>query len=135
MHISDLTAFVYGTLKPGGRYWPEFCAGKVAPPVATKVRGELHDMGLGFPGLVLKGSDWVHGYLLTFRERSDFLRLDELEGYAPNRPPEDNEYTRLRLPCFSPDDDPLGEAWAYEITPGMMARCCTRRIPDGNWPV
>ena len=29
MKFSDLTVFVYGTLKPGGHYWPEFCEGKV----------------------------------------------------------------------------------------------------------
>jgi len=127
--------FVYGTLKPGGRYWPEFCEGKVDEAVPAKVRGELYDMHLGYPGLRLTGDAWVLGYCLTFRNEADFLRLDWLEGYAPDRPEEANEYLRLKVPCYDPSGVLLGEVWAYEITKWMMQKHGATRIPDGIWPV
>lgn len=131
MHL----VFVYGTLKPGGHYWPEFCEGKVAAPRPAKVRGTLYDLHLGYPGLRLSGTDWVHGYLLTFWKDADFLRLDELEGYNPSRPDSENEYTRLRVACFSPDGEPIGEAWTYEINLHLLKECEGTHLPDGYWPI
>ncbi|MFP4157319.1 MAG: gamma-glutamylcyclotransferase [Opitutales bacterium] len=131
----DLTVFVYGTLKPGGHYWPRFCEGKVADPVPAKVRGELYDLHIGYPGLRLIGDSWVQGYCLTFRNEADFLQLDQLEGYAPDRPVEQNEYLRLKLPCADLSGAWLGEVWAYEITKWMLQKHNATRIPDGNWPV
>ena len=135
MQLTDLSVFVYGTLQPGGRYWPEFCANKVNKPVPAKVRGELYDLHLGYPGLRLQGDGWVQGYVLSFKTAEDFLRLDELEGYAPDRPYTENEYIRHKVAAYSNDDEPLGEVWAYEITDHIMARCRATRIPAGKWPV
>lgn len=135
MKLSDLPVFVYGTLKPGGRYWPEFCAGKVKEPIAAKLKGELYDLHLGYPGLRLQGEDWVHGYLLRFRKETDFLRVDALEGYDPNRSYSLNEYIRLKAPAYSTDDLLLGRVWTYEITEQVFMRCQTTRIADGNWKV
>ncbi len=129
------TVFVYGTLKPGGRYWPEFCEGKASDIRPAKVRGILYDLHVGYPGLRLGGATWTQGYCLTFRNETDLHRLDELEGYDPARPTDANEYIRLKVPCFTPHDDALGEAWTYEITPWMMVKHAATRIPDGNWPV
>ena len=134
MTTSDLTVFVYGTLQPGGRYWPEFCAGKVGEPVPAKIRGELYDLHVGYPGLRLQGEDWVQGYVLTFKTEKDFLRLDYLEGYHPDRSYSENEYIRLKIPAYSKDGEPLGAVWAYEITEPMLARCEDTRIPAGKWP-
>ncbi|MFO8027172.1 MAG: gamma-glutamylcyclotransferase family protein [Opitutales bacterium] len=53
MNLSELSVFVYGTLKPGGRYWPEFCEGKVGEPIPAKIRGALYDLHVGYPGLWL----------------------------------------------------------------------------------
>lgn len=132
----DFKVFVYGTLKPGGRYWPEFCAGKLAAePVAAKIRGELHDLHVGYPGLLLKGDKWVMGYVLELAEAADFLRLDFLEGYEPGRPEAENEYNRLRVACFSTAGKALGEVWAYEMTAATMARHQGTRIESGDWPV
>jgi gamma-glutamylcyclotransferase (GGCT)/AIG2-like uncharacterized protein YtfP len=135
MSLSDLTVFVYGTLKPGGHYWPEFCEGKVNEPVPAKIRGELYDLHVGYPGLILEGVDWVQGYLLTFRSEADFLRLDILEGYKPRRPYSENEYIRLKVPCFTPSGESIGKVWAYEMTTSTMDRYEATRIPDGNWPI
>ena len=101
----------------------------------AKVRGELHDLHIGYPGLRLIGDSWVQGYSLTFRKEADFLQLDWLEGYAPGRAEEANEYLRLKVPCYDLSGALLGEVWAYEITTWMMQKHDATRIPDGNWPV
>jgi len=132
----DRKVFVYGTLKPGGHYWPEFCEGKLAAaPQAAKIRGELYDLHVGYPGLLLQGDTWVRGYVLEMATEADFLRLDDLEGYAPGRPEAENEYNRLRVACFSPAGEPLGEVWAYEMTAATRARHGGTLMESGDWPV
>lgn len=135
MNTSKLSVFVYGTLKPGGRYWPEFCEGKVGEPVPAKIRGELYDLHVGYPGLKLRGDGWVRGFLLSFKTEADFLRLDYLEGFDPDRPYPENEYIRLKVECYTPDGEPFGEVWTYEMTDATMQRCKGTLIPDGHWPV
>lgn len=133
--LTDLSVFVYGTLKPGGHYWPEFCEGKVGEPVPAKIRGELYDLHVGYPGLILKGDLWVQGCILTFEAEADFLRLDYLEGYEPDRTYSENEYIRLKVSCFTPEGEAIGDIWTYEMTEATMERCKGTLIPDGNWPV
>ena len=101
----------------------------------AKIRGELYDLHVGYPGLALQGDGWVHGYLLNFKSEADFLRLDVLEGYDPDRTYSDNEYIRIKTPCFTTDGEPLGEAWTYEMTEATMKRHQGTLIPAGNWPV
>lgn len=130
-----LEVFVYGTLKPGGHYWPQFCEGKVARHRPAKIHGELYDLHVGYPGLRLRGQNWVHGYLLELKEPVHLDGLDYLEGYAPVRPESENEYKRVRVPCYDESGQPLGEVWAYEITSTAFAKHRPTRIEDGNWPV
>ena len=135
MDSSDLSVFVYGTLKPGGDYWPDFCEGKVEKPVPAKIKGELYDLHVGYPGLKLRGDNWAHGFILEFRRDLHFFRLDYLEGYEPGRDASKNEYTRIKVPCFTPDGDKLGEYWAYEVTDRTMEQLKGTLIPSGEWPV
>lgn len=136
MPLTDLTVFVYGTLQPGGRYWPEFCAGKlVDEPVPAKIRGALYALHLGYPGLRRQGKGWVQGYLLSFASKANFLRLDMLEGYDPLRAYSENEYIRLKVPAFSHQGEPLGEVWTYEITETILTRCRGTLLPAGKWPI
>ena len=135
MSTSGHTVFVYGTLKPGGHYWPQFCEGKVSSIVPAKIRGELYDLHLGYPGLKLRGHDWVQGMLLHFPSDADFARVDELEDFDPRRPMDENEYIRLNVPCFDPDGEPLGDYWTYEITDSVLESTSCTRISNGNWPV
>lgn len=130
-----LEVFVYGTLKPGGHYWPRFCEGKVARSQPAKIHGELYDLHVGYPGLRLRGQDWVHGYLLELKEPVHLDGLDYLEGYAPDRPESENEYNRFRVPCYDESGQLLGEVWAYEITSTAFAKHRTTRIEGGNWRV
>ncbi len=132
----DLCVFVYGTLKPGGHYWPEFCEGKLASePVAAKIRGALYDLHVGYPGLLLSGDSWVMGYVLEMATEADFLRLDYLEGYVPGRPEAENEYNRLRVPCFTPNGEAMGVVWAYEMTAATMTRHGGTLIASGDWAI
>ncbi|MGB0416294.1 MAG: gamma-glutamylcyclotransferase family protein [Coraliomargarita sp.] len=127
--------FVYGTLKPGGHYWPQFCEGKVSLVIPAKVKGILYDLHLGYPGLRLEGNAFVQGFILTFESQFDFDRVDDLEGYVPQRPESENEYNRLKTECFSPAGDSLGTVWTYEVTPAVLKQAGATRLIDGNWPV
>lgn len=127
--------FVYGTLKPGGHYWPQFCEGKVSVVEPAKIRGELYDLHVGYPGVFLRGSSWVQGYVLTFPKRADFEQLDVLEGYEPDRSAELNEYVRCRVECFSHEGKPLCEAWGYEMTEATFRQFSGTRIECGDWPI
>lgn len=131
----DLKVFVYGTLKPGGHYWPQFCEGKVARHTPAKIHGELYNLHVGYPGLRLQGKGWVFGYLLELKDPIHLNGLDYLEGYVPNRSESENEYNRIRVPCYDLEEQSLGEVWAYEITAGAFAKHQPSRIDDGNWPV
>ena len=136
MSFCDQSVFVYGTLKPGGHYWHQFCEGKVEAVVPAKIRGQLYDLQVGYPGVFLRGERWVQGYVLSFSKSADFEQLDVLEGFVAGRPIEQNEYLRVRVQCFSlEDDERLGEVWAYEMTASTFRRYTGRRIEDGNWPV
>lgn len=132
----DLKVFVYGTLKPGGHYWPEFCEGKLAAePIAAKIRGLLYDLHAGYPGLLLKGHKWVLGYILKFKTNQHLERLDYLEGYRSDRPDSQNEYNRLKVTCFGIGGEPLGKVWTYEMTKATAARHEGTLIGNGDWPV
>ena len=135
MENSTQKVFVYGTLKPGGHYWPQFCEGKVASAVPAKIRGKLYDLHVGYPGMFLGGDDWVQGTVLTFPKQADFAQLDVLEGFVQGRPNELNEYVRLRVDCFDEDGERLGEVWAYEMTEATFKHFTVTRIEDGNWPI
>ncbi|MGB0272816.1 MAG: gamma-glutamylcyclotransferase family protein [Opitutales bacterium] len=127
--------FVYGTLKPGGAYWQEYCAGRVVGQQAACVRGSLYDLRRGYPGLRRTGSGWVHGYRLTLADSAALQRIDSLEGYRADRPEEQNEYTRIRVACLSPQGERLGSAWTYAVTDWFWRRCDSRPLPDGEWPI
>jgi gamma-glutamylcyclotransferase (GGCT)/AIG2-like uncharacterized protein YtfP len=133
---SNFKVFVYGTLKPGGRYWPEFCAGKLAAePLPAKIPGELYGLNLGYPGIILRGGAWVQGYVLEFATEKDFLHLDDLEGYVPGRPEVENDYNRLRVSCFTPAGEIFEEVWIYEMAPEKIAQHDGTRIESGDWPI
>jgi gamma-glutamylcyclotransferase (GGCT)/AIG2-like uncharacterized protein YtfP len=132
---APIKVFVYGTLKPGGHYWPQFCEGKVLTQTPAKIHGELYDLHVGYPGLILRGEAWVLGYLLEFSEEAHLDRLDELEGYAPGRAESQNEYNRVKVACFDLEGASLSEVWAYEMTVATTERHKGSLIESGDWPV
>ncbi|MEM7792344.1 MAG: gamma-glutamylcyclotransferase family protein [Verrucomicrobiota bacterium] len=132
---SGHSVFVYGTLKPGGFYWPRFCEGKVSDVQPAKIRGSLYDLHVGYPGLVLGGENWVEGYVLTFPQEKDFLQLDFLEDYSPDRPATENEYNRLKVNCIGENGEVFGDVWVYEMSEATVQRFAGTLIMTGNWPV
>ena len=132
---TEYTVFVYGTLKPGGYYWPRFCKGKTGDAVPAKIRGSIYDLHVGYPGVVLDDGGWVCGFLFNFEREEDFVELDRLEGFVPSRDAQKNEYNRLKVDCFSQSGDLLGEFWAYEMALSAVQHHNGTRIGSGNWPI
>ena len=130
--------FVYGTLKPGECNYDRYCGAYGAIATPARVQGRLYDLGVGYPAMTQEAG-WVQGYRLTFADPAALAPLDQLEGYSPHRPAEDNDYQRLLYPVWSypPTADPedLGQAWVYIMTPAQLARYDTRRwLQAGVWP-
>ncbi len=128
----DLRVFVYGTLKPGGYYWPRYAEGKVAAHQPARVRGVLYDLKPGYPGL-REGEGWAHGVLLTLKDEAALQGFDELEGYAPDRPEADNEYQRRQVECWDEHGTSLGQVWAYVMLPAKIRELGGIRIEGETW--
>ncbi len=134
--------FVYGTLKPGGIYWHTHVRNKVVVSMPAMVRGQLfHLPHRGYPGLLCEPSDaaappsWVHGYIHRFEERALVLALDELEGYAPDRPAGFNEYQRRFVPVFDLKREPFATVWTYVMRPQQIADNQGELVASGDWIV
>lgn len=130
---APIRVFVYGTLKPGGYYWPRFCEGKVIAYEPAKARGRLYHLPLGYPGMLLDPSQWAQGYLLTLADDAALAGFDYLEGYEVDRDPEENDYERPWIEVFSPEGDPLGMAWTYVMTSQRITEHRGVLVEDGNW--
>lgn len=130
----QLRVFVYGTLKPGGYYWPRFCEGRVTSCLAAKVRGQLFALSVGYPALV-HGDGWAHGHLLTLRDEAVLSGFDTLEGYEPGRDPGENEYERIRAEIFDETGESLGEAWAYVMSHERVNALGGVLLASGDWDV
>lgn len=92
----DFTYFVYGTLKPGGLYWPRV-SDTIAWYEPAKVIGELYDTGLGYPAAIFSGDGIIDGFLLhAIPAKADQARrvIDEIED-------EGNEYRRVTVTTVS----------------------------------
>jgi gamma-glutamylcyclotransferase (GGCT)/AIG2-like uncharacterized protein YtfP len=135
MTFSDLSVFVYGTLKPGGHYWHRFCEGKICGHTPARIRGELYDLGCGYPGAVFNEAGWIEGVVLEFKHAVDLEAVDELEGYRPGASSKVNEYKRRKMACFARKGDLLGMVWAYEVNPHYLNQYDARLLPDGQWCV
>ena len=75
---------------------------------------------------------WVQGYRLTFRDRQVLATLDEFEDYFPDRPQE-SLYERQSHLIYTPDQQPLGYAWLYVMTPAAIAALSGIWLINGNW--
>ena len=135
-----LRVFVYGTLKPGGRYHQPLCQNDLTDALPAMVRGRLYDFPqLGYPAMV-PGEDWVKGFVLVFERAPIFCadilsRLDLLEGYSPHRAAEQNDYQRLRVQPASLNREPLPLAWVYQITEERAIAQGGVYLPDGEFPI
>ncbi|KGF71743.1 hypothetical protein DO97_15800 [Neosynechococcus sphagnicola sy1] len=123
--------FVYGTLKPGGGNYP-VCQAQVLATSPAQVRGQLYELPLGYPAMVLGETGWVQGSLLTFADATILSVLDELEDYAPHRLPVENEYQRCEVLAYCPNHLAI-VAWAYVMPLDKIQTWGGRLLPDGQW--
>ncbi|WP_088892221.1 gamma-glutamylcyclotransferase family protein [Leptolyngbya ohadii] len=127
-----LRVFVYGSLKPGEKYFDRYCAPYLVEMQEAIVYGTLYDLPVGYPA-ILPGRDPVRGYLFTFEDPEALTLLDELEEYQPDRPVEQNEYQRREIETFDLHQQPLGRAWIYEMTQEQVEALGGVILPEGNW--
>ncbi|MGB7249578.1 MAG: gamma-glutamylcyclotransferase family protein [Phormidesmis sp.] len=139
-NICDLAVFVYGTLKPGGRYHQRYCDRYLTKAHLAVVKGRLYDFPQwGYPAIT-PGHEWVKGCLLIFRQSparcDDILRqLDKLEGYVSDAIAKDNDYQRCWKQIFTPDYQPLQKAWVYQMSRDQVRQHSGVYLPEGDWPV
>lgn len=134
---AETLVFVYGTLKPGGRYHDAYCGGFNFEGIEATTRGRLFDFPqLGYPGAVESETESIHGVLLRFQHpESEILpRLDKLEGYDPHRADQFNEYYRKQVEVRT--ESPTGRlyrAWCYFMTKEIVHRLGGAFIASGRW--
>ena len=107
-----IDVFVYGTLKPGGKYYQIYCLGKTLREIKSWAKGELYDLPLGYPAMT-EGENKVYGYLLSFASHRELDNLDRLEGYTGINNSPLNEYDRRKIMVYDENNQPLNEAWCY----------------------
>jgi len=124
--------FVYGTLKPGGKYYKIFCQGKTLEEIKCWTKGRLFALPVGYPAMI-KGENPIYGYLLSFASLNDLENLDNLEGYSgvPNSPL--NEYDRIKVMVYDEKNQPLGEVWTYIMTEDRVKTLGGVYLPSGEW--
>ena len=138
MLSNNLTlVFVYGTLKPGGYYHKTYCGEFFFEAQEATIRGSLFDFPqLVYPGAVEDQNGVIRGFLLKFRHPQEVVlsKLDHLEGYDPNRLPEENEYYRKTVSVL--DDSELvitDNAWCYFMRREKISDLRGVPVPDGHW--
>jgi gamma-glutamylcyclotransferase (GGCT)/AIG2-like uncharacterized protein YtfP len=124
--------FVYGTLKPGKVNYARYCGDHVSQSIPAQVRGQLFDLGLGYPAMV-SGKTWVQGYLLDFVSESVLESLDCLEDYQPHRPEYQNEYQRKEVEVFDREGRSLGLAWTYLMMRQKVQQYNGKWLASGEW--
>ncbi len=129
--------FVYGTLRPGSRYWSNIEALVSDYQPAFLDGYELYDLPDGYPA-ILPGHGRVFGDLLFIRhgyEEQWVTLADEIEEYDPTDPGSlylrrPVEATRLRAANAN-----AVPAETYVFNPSRKP-CLLRRgtpVPDGDW--
>jgi gamma-glutamylcyclotransferase (GGCT)/AIG2-like uncharacterized protein YtfP len=130
-----LNVFVYGTLKPGNRYYRRYCIGKTIEERSAIAYGQLYHLPtLGYPAMIA-GFDRVYGFLLSFSDAEILEQLDDLEGYNPTRLPIQNEYDRTQIEVFDAEnpDISLGWAWVYLKSVDRVQALSGILLPNGCW--
>ncbi len=125
--------FVYGTLRPGGRYYRKLCAAR--PPLALPayVRGRLYHLGAGYPALA-SGNYWVRGDILSFDEDALLRDIDALEEYDPKGPPHANVYHRTPVDAYDADARLIGTVHTYRMPMKTIEQMGGVPVPSGQWP-
>lgn len=132
--------FVYGTLQPGERNY-RVCEAYVVASQAAIVQGSLYHLPLGYPALTLEGDRSIRGVLLAFTDPNALVILDQFEQHdpialqqlVPNYPAPELQYQRQLLPIMNLNQQAIGSAWAYLMTPHQVARLGGVLYPQECW--
>ncbi|HCF29912.1 MAG TPA: hypothetical protein DEV81_22530 [Cyanobacteria bacterium UBA11049] len=127
-----MRVFVYGTLKPGESNYQRYCVGKVVEEKCAIALGQLFSLPFGYPAMT-PGSSFVRGFLLSFADPQILPQLDWLEDYDPQRPLSENEYYRQQIEVYDRSLAPLGNAWAYFMTPARVNLFGGVPLTNGRW--
>ncbi|MGI0480866.1 gamma-glutamylcyclotransferase family protein [Geminocystis sp. CENA526] len=127
-----IKVFVYGTLKPRGKYYKIFCEGKTIEEQECWTKGSLFALPVGYPAMI-EGNDQVYGYVLSFASFKDLENLDKLEGYSgiPNSPL--NEYDRAKIIVYNQANQAIDEVWSYFMTEEKVKTLNGVYLPSGMW--
>jgi gamma-glutamylcyclotransferase (GGCT)/AIG2-like uncharacterized protein YtfP len=153
---AELLVFVYGTLKPGGRYHQRYCGQALEQALPAVTKGRLYNFAQwGYPAMT-GGDDWVKGYLLRFCDSAAVCsavlqRLDSLEGILDGDVSRldgsvleesisavsvsNDSYQRCWQSVFTPSYEPLQSAWVYRMTADQVRHFGGVYLPGGNWPI
>lgn len=125
--------FVYGTLMPGGRYYEQYCRGRLLREFPAALRGTLYGLPEGYPALA-RGRNLVRGWVLEFEHPGLLSSLDALEGYLPAGDGSQNEYWRERARAWSlePEGPPFA-VWVYRMRSAEIRRRKGWHLPSGSW--
>jgi gamma-glutamylcyclotransferase (GGCT)/AIG2-like uncharacterized protein YtfP len=127
-----LKVFVYGTLKPGYANYQAYCGDRTVSSQPARVRGQLFDLSVGYPAMI-RGEDWVKGYVLSFVDDETLAGLDKLEDYQGDRPMHENLYQREWVTIFSHEGRFQEFAWTYIMPLEKVQKLGGILIPNGMW--
>ncbi|NYV76713.1 gamma-glutamylcyclotransferase [Streptomyces sp. UH6] len=150
-----LPVFVYGTLRPGGLYHPDFLLGRTTAEEPATLRGAVLHEGPGYPYALEDthtGTDTatgggtgrdgdavatvVRGELMMLREdgyEQVLAALDRLEDHRPGDP--SSLYLRVVREVTRTADGAPVAAWVYLAAPRLAARLRAeaRIVTSGDW--
>ena len=94
--------------------------------------GKLFALPVGYPAMI-PGDSQVHGYLLSFTDKTVLSSLDELEDYQPTNAASENLYNRECVEIYHQQSGSLGLAWVYLMTSEAVSRLGGVFLPNGWW--
>ena len=118
---------------PGEKYHDYICNGFESSFLEAKVKGELYDLNVGYPGLLLRGEHWVRGYLLIFKGKNVLKKLDTFEGFDGTNIQEANEYNRGMISIFDLNENFISKGWVYFMSEYQLSRFDYSAIESGEW--
>jgi gamma-glutamylcyclotransferase (GGCT)/AIG2-like uncharacterized protein YtfP len=139
--MAEVGLFAYGTLQPGYAAYAQLCADQVIAVEPAIVLGQLYKLPMGYPALILQGSQPVYGHRLRFANDTILSVLDDYEQHDPQVmadcfPGQDLahlDYRRQPVEMLTPIGTLLDWAWAYVMSPAQVERLQGVLWPSGKW--